>query len=224
MRPSRFPPCRYARTVDNVCFPLGKVGAGVSCFGTLFYFYWRCSPISTNAKETLINEEIKAKEIRVIGAEGDTLGIMSADAALRIAYDKGLDLVMMAPQAVPPVCKIMDYGKFRFEKEKREKEAKKKQQVIEVKEIQLSCRIDDHDLETKAKQARKFLEAGNKVKVVMKFRGREMSHMAIGKEIIERFGNSCADVGTIDKKPVLDGRYMSMMIAPAQQKPAKSDS
>lgn len=160
----------------------------------------------------------------MIGAEGDTLGIMSADAALRIAYDKGLDLVMMAPQAVPPVCKIMDYGKFRFEKEKREKEAKKKQQVIEVKEIQLSCRIDDHDLETKAKQARKFLEAGNKVKVVMKFRGREMSHMAIGKEIIERFGNSCADVGTIDKKPVLDGRYMSMMIAPAQQKPAKSDS
>ena len=203
---------------------MGKVGTGVSCFGTIFYFYWRCSHISTNAKETLINEEIKAKEIRVIGAEGDTLGIMSADAALRIAYDKGLDLVMMAPQAVPPVCKIMDYGKFRFEKEKREKEAKKKQQVIEVKEIQLSYRIDDHDLETKAKQARKFLEAGNKVKVVMKFRGREMSHMTIGKEVIERFAGSCADVGTIDKKPVLDGRYMSMMIVPAQQKPAKSDS
>ena len=160
----------------------------------------------------------------MIGAEGDTLGIMSADAALRIAYDKGLDLVMMAPQAVPPVCKIMDYGKFRFEKEKREKEAKKKQQVIEVKEIQLSYRIDDHDLETKAKQARKFLEAGNKVKVVMKFRGREMSHMTIGKEVIERFAGSCADVGTIDKKPVWDGRYMIMMIVPAQQKPAKSDS
>ena len=160
----------------------------------------------------------------MIGAEGDTLGILSADAALRFSYDKGLDVVMMAPQAVPPVCKIMDYGKFRFEKEKREKEAKKKQQVIEVKEIQLSYRIDDHDLETKAKQARKFLEAGNKVKVVMKFRGREMSHMTIGKEVIERFAGSCADVGTIDKKPVLDGRYMSMMIVPAQQKPAKSDS
>lgn len=147
---------------------------------------------------------------------------MSSEQALKVAYDKGLDLVMMAPQADPPVCKIMDYGKFRFEKEKREKEAKKKQQVVEVKEIQLSCRIDDHDLETKAKHAHRFLEDGNKVRVVMKFRGREMSHMAIGREIIEKFGQSCSDIGTIDKKPVLDGRMLSMIIVPLS-KAAKAE-
>ncbi len=157
----------------------------------------------------------------MIGAEGDTLGIMSADTALRIAYDKGLDLVMMAPQAVPPVCKIMDYGKYRFEREKREKEAKKKQQVIEIKGIQLSYRIDDHDLETKTRQARKFLESGNKVKAFIKFRGREISHMSIGRDVLDRFGTACADVGTVDKAPVLEGRYMSMIISPIQQKQNK---
>ena len=146
---------------------------------------------------------------------------MSSDKALKMAYDKGLDLCLMSAQANPPVCKIMDFGKYRFDREKREKEAKKKQQTVELKEIQLSPRIDTHDFETKAKQARKFLEAGNKVRVVMRFRGREMSHMAIGKEIIDKFADFCSEVGTVDKKPVVDGRIMSMVISPIAQKNAK---
>ena len=142
---------------------------------------------------------------------------MSSDDALRMAYDKGYDLVLMAAQAQPPVCRIMDYGKYRFEREKKEKEAKKNR-AVELKEIQLSCRIDTHDFETKARHAQKFLESGNKVRVVMRFRGREMSHMAIGQEIMERFRESCAEVGSVDKAPVLDGRLLSMVIAPVKQK------
>jgi len=156
--------------------------------------------------------------VRLIGAEGETLGIMSSAKALEIAYDQGMDLVMMSAQAVPPVCKIMDYGKFRFERDKREKEAKKKQQTIELKEIQLSCRIDTHDFETKANHARRFLSDGNKVRVVMKFKGREMSHMNIGREILEKFEEACSELGTVDKKPVLDGRFMSMVISPVKAK------
>ena len=146
---------------------------------------------------------------------------MSSEQALKMAYDKGLDLCLMSAQATPPVCKIMDFGKFRFEREKREKEAKKKQQVVELKEIQLSPRIDTHDFETKVKQARKFLEAGNKVRVVMRFRGREMSHMAIGRELIDKFADICSEVGTVDKKPSVDGRIMSMVVNPLSQKPTK---
>ena len=147
--------------------------------------------------------------------------MMTSDKALQMAYDKGLDLVLMSAQANPPVCKIMDFGKYRFEREKREKEAKKKQQTVELKEIQLSPRIDTHDFETKAKQAKKFLESGNKVRVVMRFRGREMSHMAIGREIIDNFAEFCSEVGTVDKKPAVDGRMMSMVISPVSQKPTK---
>lgn len=147
--------------------------------------------------------------------------MMSSDKALEMAYNKGFDLVLMSAQANPPVCKIMDFGKYCFEREKREKEAKKKQQTIELKEIQLSPRIDTHDFETKAKQAKKFLEAGNKVRVVMKFRNREMSHLSYGREIIDRFGEFCSEVGTIDKKPAVDGRMMSMVISPINQKSAK---
>ena len=138
-----------------------------------------------------------------------------------MAYEQGMDLVMMASQATPPVCKIMDYGKFRFERDKREKEAKKKQQTVELKEIQLSPRIDTHDFETKARHAVKFLESGNKVRVVMRFRGREMSHIAIGREVIDKFAEMCSEVGTVDKKPVLDGRLLSMVISPVSQKASK---
>jgi translation initiation factor IF-3 len=147
---------------------------------------------------------------------------MSSKEALKLAYEKELDLVMIAPQATPPVCKIMDYGKFLFEKQKREKEAKKKQQTIELKEIQLSCRIDTHDYETKLNQTKKFLASGNKVRVVMKFRGREMSHMAIGRDLLEKFLEDTQDVGTCDKKPVLDGRFMSMVISPLPNKKSAS--
>ena len=172
---------------------------------------------SISAKELMINEEIKAKEVRVVGVDGEAIGIMSSDDALNLAYDKGYDLVLMAPQAQPPVCRIMDYGKYRFERDKKEKEAKKKQQVIELKEIQLSCRIDTHDFETKARHAQKFLESGNKVRVVMRFKGREMSHMAIGQEIMKKFEESCASFGSVDKAPVLDGRLLSMVISPLKK-------
>lgn len=164
-----------------------------------------------------INDDIRLKEIRVVGENGEQLGIMSSDAAREIAYEAGLDLVMMAPQAVPPVCRIMDYGKFRFEREKKEKEARKRQQTVELKEIQLSCRIDTHDFETKVRHALRFLGEGNKVRVVMRFKGREMSHIALGKEIIEKFEAACADFGTTDKKPVLDGRFLSMVLNPIKK-------
>ena len=166
----------------------------------------------------MINEEIKAKEVRVIDAEGEVVGVMSPEAALKIAYDQGYDLVLMAPQAQPPVCRIMDYGKYRFERDKKEKEAKKKQQVIELKEIQLSCRIDTHDFETKARHAVKFLESGNKVRVVMRFKGREMSHVGIGQEIMQKFIDACQEVGSVDKAPVMDGRIMSMVVSPIKPK------
>ncbi len=149
--------------------------------------------------------------------DGEPIGIMSSDAALKIAYDQGYDLVLMAAQAQPPVCRIMDYGKFRFERDKKEKEAKKKQQTIELKEIQLSYRIDTHDFETKARHAQRFLTDGNKVRVVMRFKGREMSHIGMGQEIMQRFRESCAELGTVDKAPVLDGRLLSMVIAPAKK-------
>ena len=187
-----------------------------------YSIHWRCVPIAANnSKETLTNEDINFPQVRVIGSDGEQLGIMSSDQALKMAYDKGLDLCLMTAQANPPVCKIMDFGKFRFEREKREKEAKKKQQVVELKEIQLSPRIDTHDFETKAKHARKFLESGNKVRVVMRFRGREMSHMAIGREIIDKFADICSEVGTVDKKPAVDGRIMSMVINPVNTKSGK---
>ncbi len=182
------------------------------------FIFWRCWTISAKDKENLLNEEITAKEVRLIGADGETLGIMSASKALEMAYDQGMDLVMMASQATPPVCKIMDYGKFRFEREKREKEAKKKQQTIELKEIQLSYRIETHDFETKVKHALRFLGDGNKVRVVMKFKGREMSHVAMGREVLERFEAACSELGAVDKKPVLDGRFMSMVISPVKAK------
>ena len=142
---------------------------------------------------------------------------MSSDNALRTAYDKGLDLILISPNAQPPVCRIVDYGRYRYEQEKREKEAKKKQNIIEVKEVQLSCRIDTHDFETKVKHALRFLGEGNKVKVVLRFRGREMSHQEIGKEILERFREAVKESGTVDKTPNLEGRLMTMIVNPIKK-------
>ena len=187
---------------------------GIVC--VRLFIFWRCLTIA-NAKEMLINEQIDAKEIRVIGADGEQLGIMSTEQALRMAYNDGLDLVMMTGTATPPVCKIMNFGKFRFEREKREKEAKKKQQTVELKEIQLSCRIEAHDFETKLKHAHKFLSSGNKVRVVLRFKGREMAHQDLGAEIMEKFRVACEELGTVDKKPVLDGRMLSMVISPLKK-------
>ena len=165
----------------------------------------------------MVNEQIQIDEVRVVGVDGEAIGIMSSDDALAMAYDRGYDLVLMAPQAQPPVCRIMDYGKFRYEKDKKEKDIKKNK-PIEMKEIQLSCRIDTHDFETKARHAHKFLESGNKVRVVMRFKGREMSHIAIGQELMQKFIDACSELGAVDKAPVLDGRILSMVISPIKQK------
>ena len=164
-----------------------------------------------------INGEIKAKEVRLVGPEGEALGIFPLKDALELAYDKDMDLVLMAPTAQPPVCRIMDYGKFCFERNKKEKEARKKQQVVEVKEIQLSCRIDTHDFQTKVNHAIRFLNAGNKVRVVVKFKGREMTHLDIGRDVLTKFEAAMEGVGQIDKKPMLEGRFMSMMVVPIKK-------
>lgn len=142
---------------------------------------------------------------------------MAYDDALEKAYNEGFDLVLMSGQAVPPVCKIMDYGKYRFERDKKEKEAKKKQQVANVKEIQLSCLIDTNDFNTKVNHAKRFLTGGDKVKVIVKFKGRQMSHQHIGSELLTKFQEACNEIGTVDKAPTLEGRFMSMLINPVKQ-------
>ena len=161
-----------------------------------------------------LNEDIRDSEIRLIGSTGEQLGIMSAAQAQRIADEQGLDLVKISPQATPPVCKLMDYGKFRFEQAKREKEAKKNQHVVEIKEIRMSPGIDVGDFNTKLKNAQKFLADGNRVKVSVRFRGREMAHTDIGKDLLVRFAEQCAEVATLDKEPKLEGRSMSIFLSP----------
>ena len=161
-----------------------------------------------------LNEDIRDKEIRLIGSEGEQMGIMSADEALKIADEQGLDLVKISPQAVPPVCKLMNYGKFRFEQSKREKEAKKNQHVVEIKEIRMSPGIDIGDFNTKLKNAQKFVADGNRVKVSVRFRGREMAHTEIGKDLLDRFAEQCAEVANLDKGAKLEGRMMSIFLSP----------
>ncbi len=186
------------------------------CFAASAFSIWRCFIIGK--LEHQINEEIRDKELRVIGANGDQLGIMSSAEALRLAEEKELDLVKIAPNAVPPVCKIMDYGKFRFEQLKKEKEAKKNQRVVEVKEIRMSPSIDTNDLNTKVKNAVKFLKDGNRVKVTVRFRGREMAHTSLGEVLLKQFGENCAEVATVEKGAKLEGRNMSMFLSPKNSK------
>ncbi|PKM63158.1 MAG: translation initiation factor IF-3 [Firmicutes bacterium HGW-Firmicutes-21] len=174
-------------------------------------YFWRCPSIS---KKTLINEEIRSSEVRVVDSEGKQLGVLKIEQAMRIANDASLDLVEIAPEANPPVCKIMDYGKYRFEKEKHEKEIKKKQQIIELKELQLKCRIDTHDFNTKLNHAMRFLTQGNKIKVLVKFYGREMAHTERGIALLERFAEGCGELCSVEKMPLLDGRNMIMILAP----------
>lgn len=173
--------------------------------------------LTISKQEHLINEEIKVPEVRLIGADGEQIGVVPIAKAQELSIEKELDLVMIAPQAAPPVCRIMDYGKFRFERDKREKEAKKKQQVIEVKEIQLSCKIGDHDLQTKLNHAHRFLNAGNKVKVVVRFSWRELRHPELGQAVLERFEAGCAGVGAADKKAVLEGRNLTLFLSPVKK-------
>ncbi len=177
---------------------------------------WRCFTIGKLDHQ--LNEEIRDKEIRLIGSDGAMLGIVTSAAALQMAEEQELDLVKISPNAVPPVCKIMDYGKFRFDQLKREKEAKKNQRVVEIKEIRMSPGIDTNDLNTKMRNAVKFLKEGNRVKVTVRFRGREMAHTEIGEQLLIRFGEGCAEAGTMEKKPKLDGRHMSIFLSPKNAK------
>ena len=173
----------------------------------ILYEKRRCFGISSNVHQ--INEEIRDSEIRLISATGEQLGIMSAAQAQHIADEQGLDLVKISPQAKPPVCKLMDYGKFRFDQLKKEKEARKNQRVVEIKEIRMSPGIDTNDLNVKMR---------NRVKVTVRFRGREMAHTDIGEQLLIRFGEGCAEVANVDKKPKLDGRFMTLFLSPKNAK------
>lgn len=161
----------------------------------------------------MINEQIRDKEVRLIGPDGEQLGIMSAREAMAKAQEAELDLVKIAPQAKPPVCKIIDYGKYRYELARKEKEAKKKQRTMEVKEVRLSPNIDTNDLNTKINQARKFLSKGDKVKVTLRFRGREMAHVNYSKQILDSFCEKLEDIATVDKKPKMEGRSMVLFLS-----------
>ena len=165
-----------------------------------------------------LNEEIRDKEIRVIGEDGAQLGIMSAEEANKLAEEQELDLVKISPNAVPPVCKIMDYSKFCFDQKKREKEAKKNQHVVELKEIRMSPSIDTNDFNTKVKAAQKFLADGNRVKVSVRFRGREMAHTNLGEKLLVDFAEACAEIAAMEKNPKLEGRFMAMFLTPKNSK------
>ena len=166
----------------------------------------------TTISDLMINEQIRDKEVRLIGENGEQLGIMSAKDAQKMAEDAGLDLVKIAPTAKPPVCKIVDYGKYKYEQLRKEKEAKKKQKIVEVKEIRLSPNIDTNDLNTKVGAARKFISKGDKVKVTLRFRGREMAHMQSSKYILDEFAEKLSDVATVETAPKVEGRSMTMFL------------
>lgn len=165
-----------------------------------------------------VNEEIRDREVRVISATGEQMGIMSARDALEIAARQDMDLVKISPKAVPPVCKIMDYGRYRFEQAKKEKEIRKNQHIVEIKEVRMSPSIDSGDFNVKLRNAKKFLTEGNRVKVAVRFRGREMAHTEIGADLLKKFAEQCADVANLDKKPNLEGRHMIMFLSPKTAK------
>ena len=222
------------KTKQSVC-PLSPAGSlcrvnthrspgGVSdctrAFGVRVSFYqsitWRCFAIAS--KELQVNEQIRDAEVRVIGEDGAQLGVMSARDAQKLADERDLDLVKIAPTAVPPVCKIMDFGKYRFEQAKREKEAKKNQHVTEIKEVRLGLNTDVGDFNTKVRHAIRFLQDGDRVKVSIRFRGRELGHPEIGTEAMGRFAEACKEFGTVDKPAKMEGRHMMMFLAPVSTK------
>ncbi len=164
--------------------------------------------------DLMINEEIRDREVRVVDQNGEQLGVMSGRDALALAEERQLDLVKIAPQARPPVCKLMDYGKYRFEQSKKEREFRKNQKVITVKEVRLSATIEDHDIDVKFKNAVKFLKDGNKVKVTIRFRGRQITHSDIGRQVMNEFADRIKEYGTVDKAPQMEGRSMIMFISP----------
>ena len=183
---------------------------------SLLLFSGGVSAISSMTHQ--VNEDIRDREVRVISATGEQLGIMSARDALELAARQDLDLVKISPKAVPPVCKIMDYGRFRFEQAKKEKEIRKNQHIVEIKEVRMSPSIDSGDFNVKLRNAKKFLSEGNRVKVAVRFRGRELAHTEIGADLLKRFAEECGDVANLDKKPNLEGRHMIMFLSPKTAK------
>lgn len=196
--------------MDRSCYPLFLCGKRILAKNreSKDIDIWRCTTIS----DLMINEQIRDREVRVIGEDGEQLGVMSSRDAMKLAREAELDLVKIAPTAKPPVCKIIDYGKYKYEQTRKEKEAKKKQKTTDVKEIRLSPNIDVNDLNTKANQARKFLTKGDKVKVALRFRGREMAHMGMSKQILDDFYSKLEDVAVIEKPAKLEGRSMIMFL------------
>ena len=177
-----------------------------------FHFYRHLSREGTTISDLMINEQIRDREVRVIGEDGEQLGIMSSKEAQQLADDAGLDLVKIAPTAKPPVCRIVDYGKFKYEQTRKEKEARKKQHTVEIKEIRMSPNIDTNDLNTKINAARKFLQKGDRVKVTLRFRGREMAHMNNSKYILDDFAEALSDIAQVEKAPKVEGRTMTMFL------------
>lgn len=163
-----------------------------------------------------VNEKVRGSEIRLIGAEGENVGVVTPEAALEMAIDVGLDLVEISPNASPPVCKIMDFGKFKYETQKKEAEARKKQKIIEIKEVKFRPNTDTHDYDVKMRNVVKFLENGDKVKITMRFRGREMAHLELGRNLLERVADDTEELGKIDSMPKMEGRQMIMMISPSK--------
>ena len=176
---------------------------------------WRCMDIAT---ELMINEEIRDREVRLIDENGEQLGVMPTHKALELAEERGLDLAKIQPQAKPPVCKLLDYDKYRYEQSKRERDNRKNQRVVSIKEVQLSATIEENDVLTKAKMATKFLADGDKVKVSIRFRGRQITHSEIGLKVMQNFAERCAEVSSVERRPTMDGRHMIMILAPKAAK------
>ena len=190
----------------------GFVWSGANAL--LHLFFASCFRRCIGINDLMINEEIRDREVRVVDQNGEQLGVMPIKQALEMAEEMQLDLVKIAPQARPPVCKIMDYGKYRFEQSKKEREFRKNQKVITVKEVRLSATIEDHDVDVKLKNAIKFLKEGNKVKATIRFRGRQITHSEIGRQVMTEFAERIKEYGTVDKAPMIEGRNMSMFITP----------
>ena len=181
--------------------------------------------MATNmAEDLMMNQEIRDREVRVISATGEQLGIMPTHAAMELAEEAGLDLVKIVPGAQPPVCKLMDYDKYRYEQSKKERELRKNQKVVETKEVQLSATIEENDIQTKAKAAQRFLAEGNKVKVSIRFRGRQITHPEVGQEVMQDFAQRVQNVAVVEKKPLIEGRHMIMIIAPKSEKQAPKNA
>lgn len=183
-----------------------------------FFFKLDLEVLAISNKELQINEEIRDKELRVIDVDGSQLGIISAKDAQKLAFDQNLDLVKIAPQATPPVCRIMDYGKYCFEQAKREKEARKNQKIVEIKEIRMFSNIDTHDFNTKVNQAQKFLKSGDKLKISVRFRKRAIAHPELGMEVLERFKEACLEDGVVEKPAKMEGRSLIMFVSPKATK------